>query len=175
MKTPTGVKVGFLAVLACAALAQSASAQDIPRIKARILAFDGKTLSLTSGTAGQSLSVGLIPTTRLMYEEKIDPAALKPGDYAGATLVKNGTRWQAKEVRLVSTPAQSVQLDGEVLGTPAVSARVLPQAIRVLTPGPAAGSGKPGSAAGQAKNAPGDSSGEPGANQLLSETNRQLR
>jgi diacylglycerol kinase family enzyme len=28
-----------------------------------------------------------------------------------------------------------VQLDGEVLGTPTVSARVLPQAIRVITPG----------------------------------------
>jgi YegS/Rv2252/BmrU family lipid kinase len=47
--------------------------------------------------------------------------------------------WQAKEVRLVSTPAQTVQLDGEVLGAPAVSARILPQAIRVITPGPAAG------------------------------------
>jgi len=101
MKTPTGVKVGFLAVLAFAVLAQAASAQDIPRIKARILAFDGKTLSLTSGTAGRSLSVGLIPSTRLMYEEKIDPATLKPGDYAGATLVKNGTKWQAKEVHLL--------------------------------------------------------------------------
>ena len=43
--------------------------------------------------------------------------------------------WQAKEVQLISTPAQSVQLDGEVLGTPAVAARVLPQAIRVITPG----------------------------------------
>jgi hypothetical protein len=82
-------------------LAQGASAQDIPRIKARILSFDGKTLSVTSGTAGQSLSIGLIPSTRLMYEEKIDVASLKVGDYAGATLVKNGTRWQAKEVHLL--------------------------------------------------------------------------
>ena len=94
--------VGFLAALAaCAVLVQPASAQDIPRIKARILGFDGKTLSLTSGTAGQSLSVGLIPSTRLMYEEKIDVASLKPGDYAGATLVKNGSKWQAKEVHLL--------------------------------------------------------------------------
>ncbi len=94
-------KLFFLTALAGGFLAQSASAQDIPRIKARILAFDGKTLSLTSGTAGQSLSVGLIPSTRLMYEEKIDPASLKPGDYAGATLVKNGAKWQAKEVHLL--------------------------------------------------------------------------
>ena len=83
--------------------------------------------------------------------------------------------WQAKEVRLVSTPAQSVQLDGEVLGTPAVSARVLPQAIRVLTPGPATGSAKTGPTAGQAKDVPGDSAGEPPADQLLGETNRQPR
>jgi hypothetical protein len=91
----------FLTVLAGTLLAQGALAQDIPRIKARILSFDGKTLSVTSGTAGQSLSIGLIPTTRLMYEEKIDPASLKPGDYAGATLAKNGSKWQAKEVHLL--------------------------------------------------------------------------
>ncbi len=57
--------------------------------------------------------------------------------------------WQAKEVRLVSTPAQTVQLDGEVLGAPAVSARVLPQAIRVITPGALTGT-----SAGQTKTAP---------------------
>ncbi|MEP6829172.1 MAG: hypothetical protein ABI963_02435 [Rhizomicrobium sp.] len=91
----------FLTVLAGTLLAQSALAQDIPRIKARILSFDGKTLSVTSGTVGQNLSIGLIPTTRLMYEEKIDPASLKPGDYAGATLAKNGSKWQAKEVHLL--------------------------------------------------------------------------
>ncbi len=43
--------------------------------------------------------------------------------------------WQAKEVSLVAAPAQSVQLDGEVLGTPEVACRVLPQAVRVVTPG----------------------------------------
>ncbi len=43
--------------------------------------------------------------------------------------------WQAREVQLASEPAQSVQLDGEVLGAPEVSCRVLPQAIRVIIPG----------------------------------------
>jgi diacylglycerol kinase (ATP) len=60
--------------------------------------------------------------------------------------------WQAKEVRLVSTPAQAVQLDGELLGTPAVSARVLPQAIRVITPGAITGA-----ATGQVRTAPAQS------------------
>lgn len=47
--------------------------------------------------------------------------------------------WQAKQVELTATPAQSVQLDGEVLGTPSVSCRVIPQAIHVITPGAANG------------------------------------
>ncbi|MES2293486.1 MAG: hypothetical protein V4527_09350 [Pseudomonadota bacterium] len=106
------MKVGFLAAVACAFMASGASAQDIPRIKARILSFDGKTLSVTSGTAGQSLAIGLIPSTRLMYEEKLDPAALKPGDYLGATLAKNGGAWEAREIHLLP---QALQGAGEGL------------------------------------------------------------
>lgn len=93
--------------------------------------------------------------------------------------------WQAKEVRLVSTPAQSVQLDGEVLGTPAVSAHVLPQAIRVITPGAPTGQAKAGPGAGQAKNAqaspPTGAAGvsadpaEPLPSQQPGPTNNQLR
>jgi len=106
------MKIGFLAALACVFLAQGAQAQDIPRIKARILSFDGKTLSVTSGTAGQSLAIGLIPSTRLMYEEKLDPATLKPGDYLGATLAKDGGAWGAKEIHLLP---QALQGAGEGL------------------------------------------------------------
>lgn len=47
--------------------------------------------------------------------------------------------WQAKQVELTSVPAQSVQLDGEVLGTPSVSCRIIPQSILVVTPGAANG------------------------------------
>ena len=95
------VKIAVLAALSLAALMQVAAAQDIPRVKARILSFDGKTLSVTSGTAGQSLAIGLMPAARLMYEEKFDAAALKPGDYLGATLARNGGKWQAKEIHLL--------------------------------------------------------------------------
>ncbi len=95
------MKTVFLAALACAFVAQGAAAQDIPRFKARILSFDGKTLTVTSGTAGQSLSIGLMPATRLMYEEKWDAAAIKPGDYLGATLSRSGDKWQAQEIHLL--------------------------------------------------------------------------
>ena len=60
--------------------------------------------------------------------------------------------WQAREIKLVSTPAQSVQLDGEVLGTPEVTCRVLPQAIRVITPGIANGKTAAGKPAAKASN-----------------------
>ena len=101
-------KVALLAALACGLFAQDAAAQTIPRIKARILSFDGKVLTVTSGTVGQSLAIGLIPSAHLMYEEKQDLAAIKPGDYAGATLVKAGARWQATEIHLLPPALQGV-------------------------------------------------------------------
>lgn len=100
------LKTILLAALASGLFAQSAAAQEIPRIKARILSFDGKVLTVSSGTAGQSLAIGLIPATHLMYEEKQDLAAIKPGNYAGATLIKAGAKWQAKEIHLLPPPLQ---------------------------------------------------------------------
>lgn len=91
---------GLLMALVCLPSAQ-AFAQEIPRIKARIISFDGKTLTVTSGTAGQTLAVGLMPNTRLMYEAKAQATAIKPGDYLGATLVKSGGRWQGEEAHLL--------------------------------------------------------------------------
>jgi hypothetical protein len=93
--------LGLSAFLAAAFLAGMAQAQDIPRIKARILDFDGKVLHVTSGTPGQSLSIGLMPATRVMSEEKRDAAAIKPGDYLGATLGKKDGKWQAVEIHLL--------------------------------------------------------------------------
>lgn len=90
----------FLAALTCLSLG-AASAQEIPRIKARILSFDGKTLGVTSGTEGQNLTISLMPNARLMYEAKTDLAAIKPGDYLGATLAKSAGRWQAQEAHLL--------------------------------------------------------------------------
>jgi hypothetical protein len=95
------MKIVFPTIMAGMLLAQVAQAQEIPRIKARILSFDGKTLSVTSGTAGQSLAIGLMPAARLMYEDKADAAAIKPGDYLGATLAHDGGKWQAQEIHLL--------------------------------------------------------------------------
>jgi len=92
--------LGILAALTLLPLGH-AWAQEIPRIKARIVSFDGKTLSVTSGTTGQNLAVGLLPTTRLMYEAKADLVAIKPGDYLGATLGKSGSGWEAEEAHLL--------------------------------------------------------------------------
>jgi hypothetical protein len=91
---------GLLLALACLSFG-GASAQEIPRIKARILSFNGKILTVTSGTAGQNLTIGLMPNTRLMYETKTDATAIKPGDYLGATLSRSGGHWQADEVHLL--------------------------------------------------------------------------
>ena len=91
---------GLLAALVSLPLTHAA-AQEIPRIKARILSFDGKMLTVTSGTAGQNLSIALMPNTRLMYEARADAAAIKPGDYLGATLSQSGGRWQADEAHLL--------------------------------------------------------------------------
>ena len=102
------LKVILLAALASGLFAQDATAQAIPRIKARILSFDGKVLTVTSGTVGQSLTVGLIPSAHLMYEVKQDFAAIKPGDYAGATLAKSGAKWQATEIHLLPQSLQGV-------------------------------------------------------------------
>jgi hypothetical protein len=102
------IKVVLMAALASGLFAQGAAAQAIPRIKARILSFDGKVMTVTSGTAGQSLSIGLMPSTHLMYEVKQDLAAIKPGDYAGATLVKAGAKWQASEIHLLPPALQGV-------------------------------------------------------------------
>lgn len=95
----TILAISAMLVLAC--LAGTSQAQEVPRIKARILGFDGKVLKVTSGTPGQSLSIGLLPTTRLMHEQKADAAGLKPGDYLGATLVKKNGKWQASEMHLL--------------------------------------------------------------------------
>jgi diacylglycerol kinase (ATP) len=45
--------------------------------------------------------------------------------------------WQAKEIEIDCDTPESIQIDGEMAGETPVSIRVIPQALRVLTPAPA--------------------------------------
>jgi YegS/Rv2252/BmrU family lipid kinase len=42
--------------------------------------------------------------------------------------------WQAREITVLSTPPQTVQVDGEILGQTPITAKVLPQAVSIIVP-----------------------------------------
>ena len=42
--------------------------------------------------------------------------------------------WQAKAISLITTPARAIQADGEIIGQGTIQCRVLPRALKVLTP-----------------------------------------
>ena len=69
-------------------LVAPAVAQGVPRIKAKILSFDGQTLTVTSGTGknAQAMTVGVLPTTRIVRQEKRAPADIAVGNNIGATV-----------------------------------------------------------------------------------------
>ena len=47
---------------------------------------------------------------------------------------KNLLHWQAREIRLRSEPKQPVQVDGEILCSTPIRARVIPQAVGIIVP-----------------------------------------
>ncbi len=59
-----------------------------------------------------------------------------PSDLAPDQIQQTLLHWQAKEVHLESTPPQSAQFDGELLGKVPIHCKVLPAAIQVWTPQP---------------------------------------
>lgn len=42
--------------------------------------------------------------------------------------------WQAREITVASTPSQTVQADGEILGQTPITAKILPQAVQIIVP-----------------------------------------
>lgn len=70
--------------------AQGVFAQGVPRIKARVLSFDGKVLKVTSGTGAQTetLTVGVLPTTRYVRQEDRVLSNVAGGNYIGATVTR---------------------------------------------------------------------------------------
>jgi len=99
-----------LPCLLALAFVPAAGAQTVPRIKAKLIAFDGKVLSLDGGDAKPML-VGLMASTRIVKQEKRILADIKPGDYVGATVTtaKDGSR-HAQEVHVFP---QSLRGSGE--------------------------------------------------------------
>jgi len=87
-------------LLACAAAgvltaAQAFAAEPVVRVKAKLTAFDGQVMSLEalstpSGAmkAGEAFRVTLLPETRFVASDNSSLEAIKPGDYAGATVTE---------------------------------------------------------------------------------------
>ena len=89
------------------ALAPSlAMAQSAPRIKAVVQSFDGKLLTVKTSDP-EPMQIGLMPSTRIMRQDKHALGDIKVGDYVGATIInaKDGSH-RAQEVHLF--PNQSV-------------------------------------------------------------------
>ncbi len=89
-----------------------AMAQSVPRIKAVVVSFDGKLITVKTSDP-EPMQIGLMPSTRIMRQEKRALADIKPGAYIGATIVngRNGSR-RAQEVHIFS---ESLRGDGEGL------------------------------------------------------------
>lgn len=84
-------------------LALPATAQPLPRIKGKVLDFDGLTFHLET-EKGEKLAVRLQAGTQFMTLAKRSAAALKPGAYAGATATDADGILSAEEVHLYPEP-----------------------------------------------------------------------
>jgi hypothetical protein len=89
-------------------IAASAQAQPVPRVRARIIAFDGQTLTLQpDGTSADAdwLRVSVRPTTRYASTAKVKLSAIKPGDFAGAAVIADPDgKLRAQEVHVYPGP-----------------------------------------------------------------------
>lgn len=77
-----------------------ASAQTVPRIKGKIVDFDGLTFHLAPEGGGAALAVRLQPHTTFMTLERKALADVKVGAYAGATVRDQNGTLTAEEVHL---------------------------------------------------------------------------
>ncbi|HEX4636000.1 MAG TPA: hypothetical protein VH189_07440 [Rhizomicrobium sp.] len=105
------MKPALLSVIACAAAfaaGSSHAAEPVLRVKAKLTAFDGQVMSLEALSspagvlkAGEPFSVAVLPETRYVGSDKSSLAAVKPGDYAGATVTQTrGGGLRAQDVYL---------------------------------------------------------------------------
>jgi hypothetical protein len=92
----------FLAFLMIA-LALPAAAQPLPRVKGKVLDFDGLTFHLES-EKGEKLAIRLQARTQFMTLAKRPVSAIKTGAYAGATVTDSDGILTAEEVHLYPEP-----------------------------------------------------------------------
>lgn len=131
-----------------------------PRPTRYTLTLDGQTI-VSEGVACTIVNASnlgapgmyLAPNVDL-GDGRLDVFVLKRADLAA--LIEWGTsaaagnpnptllqRWQAREVTLEADPPHTVQGDGELIGQTPVTARVIPQAVRVIVPNRPAGGFNP--------------------------------
>lgn len=88
-------------------LAVPAHAQPVTRIKAKLVGFDGKVMTLQAGDPAKDkpLTVAVTPDTRFVQSQPADLGALKVGDYAGAAVSERaGGALRAQDVYLYAEP-----------------------------------------------------------------------
>jgi hypothetical protein len=99
------LKQVFQALLICAGvtfLSQGVAGQQVVRVKAKLTAFDGRTMTLQPLSSAKDQAVILVsvtPKTRYVGSNQASFAAIKPGDYVGAAVVEErDAKLRAQEV-----------------------------------------------------------------------------
>ena len=113
----TFVLISCAAVLAAAQFVSAVRAEPVTRLKARLTGFDGAVMTLVplpakdaaappGGKApAPSLTVTLLPETRIVASGPSGFADIKPGDYVGATVTEaRGGRLKAQDVYRYAEP-----------------------------------------------------------------------
>lgn len=93
----------ILFALLIVTLALPAAAQPLPRVKGKVLDFDGLTFHLES-EKGEKLAIRLQARTQFMTLAKRPASAIKTGAYAGATVADSDGILTAEEVHLYPEP-----------------------------------------------------------------------
>lgn len=102
------------------------------------------TFSPNTGVAGRPLSLGpevsvndgLLDVVVIRRSNLASLLSVAASLVAGNDKAEPLERWPAREVTVMSDPPQGVQCDGEIIGMTPVTARVAPQALRVIVPPP---------------------------------------
>lgn len=101
------MKLLFLGVCLAAFAAAPLHAQPVTRIKAKLTGFDGKVMTLQTGTGpnDKPLTVAITPETRFVQSQAADFSALTVGAYAGAAVSERPGGWlRAQDVYLYAEP-----------------------------------------------------------------------